>query len=338
MNTKHEPRTVLVAGGAGYIGAHVVRLLLERGDKVVVVDDLSYGTPERIGQAKLVQLDVAGAQAQERLEQVMRQEGVDCVIHFAARKQVGESVARPAWYYQQNIGGLANMLAAMEQAGVDQMIFSSSAAVYGMPDVAVVDEEVACHPINPYGETKLIGEWMMADCERAWGLRWAGLRYFNVAGAGWDDLGDMATLNLIPMVMERLVKGDTPKIFGTDYDTPDGTCIRDYIHVLDLAEAHIAALDVLAEGRQPDHHTYNVGTGLGTSVREIVDGLRRVMGWEFPVEELDRRAGDPPKLIGDPLSIGVDLGWKANNGVEEILTSAWEGWQAGPRPITVPGA
>ena len=330
--------SILVAGGAGYIGAHVVRLLLQRGDEVIVVDDLSYGTPERVVGAALVELDVASGGAVDALTDVMGRRGVSAVIHFAARKQVGESVARPAWYYQQNVGGLANMLLAMEGAGVGQMIFSSSAAVYGTPEVPVVTEDMAGRPINPYGETKLIGEWLMADCERAWDLKWIGLRYFNVAGAGWPDLADDAVMNLIPMVLDRVERGESAKIFGADYDTPDGTCIRDYIHVLDLAEAHIAALDVLAEGRQPDHHTYNVGTGLGTSVREIVDGLRRVMGWDFPVEELDRRAGDPPKLIGDPLSIGVDLGWKANNGVEEILTSAWEGLQAGPRPITVPGS
>ena len=329
--------SILVAGGAGYIGAHVVRLLLQRGDEVIVVDDLSYGTPERVAGADLVELDVASGGAVDALTDVMGRRGVSAVIHFAARKQVGESVARPAWYYQQNVGGLANMLLAMEGAGVGQMIFSSSAAVYGMPPVEVVPEDIDCRPINPYGETKLIGEWMMADCERAWDLKWIGLRYFNVAGAGWPDLADPAIMNLIPMVLDRLERGESAKIFGTDYDTPDGTCVRDYIHVLDLAEAHIAALDVLAEGRQPEHHTYNVGTGLGTSVREIIDGLRRVIGWDFPVEEQGRRAGDPPKLIGDPLSIGVDLGWKANNGVEEIIESAWEGWQAGKRPITVPG-
>ena len=329
--------SILVCGGAGYIGAHVVRLLSQRGDKVVVVDDLSTGSADRIGDATLVTLDVASDQAQSVLSNVMVDEDVTAVIHFSARKQVGESVKRPVWYYQQNVGGLANVLAAMNDAGIDQMIFSSSAAVYGMPPVEVVPETVDCRPINPYGETKLIGEWMMADCERAWDLKWIGLRYFNVAGAGWPDLADPAIMNLIPMVLDRLERGESAKIFGTDYDTPDGTCVRDYIHVLDLAEAHIAALDVLAEGRQPDHHTYNVGTGLGTSVREIIDGLRRVIGWDFPVEEQGRRAGDPPKLIGDPLSIGVDLGWKANNGVEEIIESAWEGWQAGKRPITVPG-
>ena len=248
--------SILVAGGAGYIGAHVVRLLLERGDEVIVVDDLSYGSPSRVEGATLVELDVAAGDAPERLTEVMRERGVTAVIHFAARKQVGESVARPAWYYQQNVGGLANMMLAMESAGVDQMIFSSSAAVYGMPPVEVVPEDIDCHPINPYGETKLIGEWMMADAETAWGLRWAGLRYFNVAGAGWDDLGDMATLNLIPMVMDRLAKGETPKIFGTDYPTPDGTCIRDYIHVRDLATAHIAALDYLAGGKEMAEHIY----------------------------------------------------------------------------------
>ena len=329
--------SILVCGGAGYIGAHVVRLLSQRGDKVVVVDDLSTGSADRIGDATLVALDVASDQAQSVLSNVMVDEDVTAVIHFSARKQVGESVKRPVWYYQQNVGGLANVLAAMNDAGIDQMIFSSSAAVYGMPPVEVVPETVDCRPINPYGETKLIGEWMMADCERAWDLKWIGLRYFNVAGAGWPDLADPAIMNLIPMVLDRLERGESAKIFGTDYDTPDGTCVRDYIHVLDLAEAHIAALDVLAEGRQPEHHTYNVGTGLGTSVREIIDGLRRVIGWDFPVEEQARRAGDPPRLIGDPLSIGVDLGWKANNGVEEIIESAWEGWQAGKRPITVPG-
>ena len=330
--------SILVTGGAGYIGAHVVRLLLERGEKVVVVDNLTTGAANRIGDATLIKVDVARDEALPKLTQAMIDEDVTGVIHFAAQKQVGESVERPAWYYRQNIGGLANVLLAMEEAGVKNMIFSSSAAVYGMPPVPVIPEDIEKKPINPYGETKLIGEWMMADAERAWGLNWIGLRYFNVAGAGWPDLADPAIMNLIPMVLDRIERGESAKIFGTDYDTPDGTCVRDYIHVLDLAEAHIAALDVLAEGRQPDHHTYNVGTGLGTSVREIIDGLRRVIGWDFPVEELDRRAGDPPKLIGDPLSIGVDLGWKANNGLDEILTSAWEGWQAGPRPITVPGS
>ena len=322
--------SILVAGGAGYIGAHVVRLLLERGEDVIVVDDLSYGTPERVEGATLVELDVASGDAVETLTDLMERRGVTAVIHFAARKQVGESVARPAWYYQQNVGGLANMLLAMDQARVDQMIFSSSAAVYGMPPVEVVPEDIDCKPINPYGETKLIGEWMMADAERAWGLRWAGLRYFNVAGAGWDDLGDMATLNLIPMVLERLANGETPKIFGTDYPTPDGTCIRDYIHVKDLAAAHIAALDYLAGGQEMTEHVFNVGTGKGSSVREVVSKVIASTGLDLEPEELDRRAGDPPQLIGDASRIGRVLGWKPEHDLDDIVSSSFTAWQADP--------
>lgn len=308
-------------------------MLQERGEKVVVVDDLSYGSADRIGEATLVQLDVASEGAHKVLLNTMIDQDVTAVIHFAARKQVGESVEKPMWYYQQNVGGLANMMSAMRDAGVRKMIFSSSAAVYGQPDVPVVPEEHAGHPINPYGETKLIGEWMMADCERAWGLRWIGLRYFNVAGSGWDDLGDMAQLNLIPMVLERLAKGERPKIFGTDYDTPDGTCVRDYIHVKDLAEAHLHALEYVDKDEQMEHHVFNVGTGQGTSVRQIVDGLREVTGIDFEAEELDRRPGDPATLIGDPTRIRVDLDWKAEFGVKEILQSAWSAWQAGPNRI-----
>ncbi|MGO1316428.1 MAG: NAD-dependent epimerase/dehydratase family protein, partial [Cellulomonadaceae bacterium] len=226
--------TILVTGGAGYIGAHVVRLLQERDQQVVVVDDLSTGSPGRIGNAELVELDVAGPGAQEVLETTMRKHQVSAVIHFAARKQVGESVQRPTYYYQQNIGGLANVLAAMEAAAVDTLVFSSSAATYGVPTVDVVTESLRAEPINPYGETKLIGEWMGRDAARAWGLRFVGLRYFNVAGAGWDDLGDPAILNLIPMVLDRVERGQRPAIFGEDYPTPDGTCVRDYVHVLDL--------------------------------------------------------------------------------------------------------
>lgn len=322
--------SILVAGGAGYIGAHVVRLLLERGEDVIVVDDLSYGTPERVEGATLVELDVASGDAVETLTDLMERRGVTAVIHFAARKQVGESVARPAWYYQQNVGGLANMLLAMDQARVDQMIFSSSAAVYGMPPVEVVPEDIDCKPINPYGETKLIGEWMMADAERAWGLRWAGLRYFNVAGAGWDDLGDMATLNLIPMVLERLAKGETPKIFGTDYPTPDGTCIRDYIHVKDLAAAHIAALDYLAGGQEMTEHVFNVGTGTGSSVREVVSKVIASTSLDREPEELDRRAGDPPQLIGDASRIGRVLGWEPEHDLDDIVSSSFSAWQADP--------
>ena len=325
--------STLVIGGAGYIGAHVVRLLLHRGEDVVVVDDLSTGAAERVGDATLVELDVAGPDAQESLELVMRERGVTSVIHFAAKKQVGESVARPTWYYRQNIGGLANVLGAMEGTGVTNMIFSSSAAVYGMPPVEVVTEGTDCRPINPYGETKLVGEWMLADCERAWGLRWAGLRYFNVAGAGWPELGDPAVLNLVPMVLDRLAKGERPKIFGDDYPTPDGTCIRDYIHVLDLAHAHLAAMDHLSSDAELTEHVFNVGTGAGASVREVIDAIGEASGLDVTADVEPRRAGDPPQLIAAPDLIRHVLSWKAEHGLSDIIRSAWEAWQAGPRRI-----
>ena len=322
--------SILVTGGAGYIGAHVVRLLLERGEKVVVVDNLTTGAANRIGDATLIKVDVARDEALPKLTQAMIDEDVTGVVHFAAQKQVGESVERPAWYYRQNIGGLANVLLAMEEAGVKNMIFSSSAAVYGMPPVPVIPEDIEKKPINPYGETKLIGEWMMADAERAWGLNWIGLRYFNVAGAGWDDLGDMATLNLIPMVLDRLAKGETPKIFGTDYPTPDGTCVRDYIHVKDLAVAHIAALDYLAGGQEMAEHVFNVGTGQGASVREVVSKVIASTGLDLEPEELARRAGDPPQLIGNATRIGEVLGWKAEHDLDDIVASSYTSWQADP--------
>ncbi|WP_152191533.1 UDP-glucose 4-epimerase GalE [Georgenia satyanarayanai] len=322
--------SIMVTGGAGYIGAHVVRLLLERGEDVVVVDDLSTGRADRVGEATLVELDVAAGDAQQRLELVMSEREVDGVIHFAARKQVGESVQRPAWYYQQNVTGLANVLAAMETVGARRLIFSSSAAVYGMPDVEVVTEDTAPQPINPYGETKLVGEWLIADAERAWGLRSASLRYFNVAGAGWPDLGDPAVLNLVPMVLDRLAEGRRPTIFGDDYPTPDGTCVRDYIHVLDLAHAHLAALDQLGQGEE---RLFNVGTGQGASVAEVIAAIGRASGLDVTADVAERRAGDPPRLVASADRIGAVLGWKARHGLDDIIASAWEAWQAGPRRI-----
>lgn len=325
--------SVLVIGGAGYIGAHVVRLLQQAGVDVVVVDDLSTSSAERVGGVPLVVMDVAADDAVGRLVEVMREYAVDSVIHFAARKQVGESVQRPLWYYRQNVGGLVNALDAMEVAGVRRMIFSSSAAVYGMPPVEVVDEDTVKNPINPYGRTKLIGEWMLEDCGRAWDLKWVALRYFNVAGAGWPELGDSAGMNLIPMVLDRLERGEAPRVFGDDYPTPDGTCIRDYVHVRDLAEAHIAALRAL-DG-ELEHHVFNVGTGTGASVTEVVEAIGKVSGLDTtPVVE-PRRAGDPPQLIASADRIANDLGFRSETGLGEIVANAWEAWQAGPRRIEV---
>lgn len=325
--------SILVIGGAGYIGAHVVRLLEQREEEVVVVDDLSTGASQRVGAATLVELDIAAEAAPERLARVMAEREVRSVIHFAAKKQVGESVQQPELYYRQNVGGMANLLLAMREAGVAEMIFSSSAAVYGMPDVELVREDTEPRPINPYGETKLIGEWMLADAERAWGLGWTALRYFNVAGAGWPELGDPAILNLIPMVLDRLAKGERPKIFGDDYPTPDGTCIRDYIHVLDLAHAHLAAMGYLRADGRPREHVFNVGTGRGASVREVIEALGEASSLDVTADVEPRRPGDPPRLVASPDRINDELGWKAEHGLADIARTAWEAWQAGPRRI-----
>lgn len=314
--------TVLVIGGAGYIGAHVVRLLQQRGDGVLVVDDLSTGDATRIDEAEFVQLDISREAAADALEVLMRDHDVDAVIHFAAKKRVGESVERPAWYASQNIGGMVNVLAAMERSGVRRLVFSSSAAVYGMPEVAAVTEATEPRPINPYGRSKLVGEWLVDDSARAWGLQGANLRYFNVAGAGWSDLGDPAALNLVTMVFERMDLGERPLIFGADYPTPDGTCIRDYVHVLDLAEAHIAALSYVGRGDRP-FSTFNVGTGIGISVREVIDRIGTVSGQTLEPMIVDRRAGDPPKLIADATRITEVLGWRAQRAFPEIIESAW---------------
>ena len=291
--------TVLVTGGCGYIGAHVVHALHQAGERVVVVDDLSYGKPARIEGARLYGMDIAAPGAGDRLAEILDAEDVDSVIHFAARKQVGESVEKPLWYYQQNINGMLNVLV------------------------------VPMLPINPYGQTKLFGEWMARACEQPFGIRFCALRYFNVAGCGPVELEDPAILNLIPMLFDRLKKGKAPAIFGDDYPTPDGTCVRDYIHVSDLADAHIAALKYLDRDERK-YDAFNVGTGEGTSVRQIVDEVKKVTGLPFTEAVMARRAGDPPHLIGSPKRINEEMGWHAKYDVEDIVKSAWDAWQANP--------
>jgi len=318
--------SVLVTGGAGYIGSHVVRLLQQRGTDVVVVDDLSNGRPERVGDAPVIQVDLATDQTVPTLTKAFAEHDVEAVIHFAARKQVGESVAKPAHYWSQNVGGMANLLQAMETGGVGKLVFSSSAATYGAPSSAVVREDGPAEPINPYGQTKLVGEWMSRAAGVAWGLRSANLRYFNVAGAGWADLGDSAVMNLIPIVFSALDAGTAPAVFGDDYPTPDGSCIRDYVHVLDLAQAHLAALDHLASDERP-YDTFNVGTGTGASVFEVLEVVREVTGVEFEPTVNTRRAGDPPQLVADVDRIGT-LGWTATKNLHDIVASAWEAWRA----------
>ncbi|MDR1635253.1 MAG: UDP-glucose 4-epimerase GalE [Bifidobacteriaceae bacterium] len=321
---------ICVTGGAGYVGAHVVRLLQQAGLEVIVIDDLSYGDATRVGSAELVQLDLADTAELPRLQAAL--DGCTAVVHIAGRKQVGESVERPAWYYQQNVGGMANLLLAMQAQDVDRLVFSSSAAVYGQPSVGQVREDLDLKPINPYGESKLIGEWLVRDAARAWGLRGVNLRYFNVAGAGWEELGDPAVLNLIPMVLEKLSEGRPPAVFGGDYPTADGTCVRDYIHVIDIATAHMIALDYLDRDQRP-FDSFNVGTGAGASVRQVIEMIGEVTGLDTTPAVKPRRPGDPAVLIGAVDRIEQTFEWKAQHDLRSIIDSSWRAWQAGPRRI-----
>jgi UDP-glucose 4-epimerase len=289
---------------------------------VVIADDLSTGLPNRVANLEHVQLDLASYDALESIRSILRVHQVDSVIHLAARKKVGESVDRPEWYYLQNIGGLANLLEAMKAESVTRLVFSSSAATYGMPDVAACREDMVCQPINPYGETKLVGEWLARASAKAWGLRVVNLRYFNVAGAGWDDLADTAVANLIPIAFAALKAGKAPVVFGDDYPTADGSCVRDYVHVHDLADAHLSALEYLDRDVRA-FDTFNVGTGQGSSVFEVLEEVRRVTGINFERVVEPRRAGDPPSLCADVSRINSELGWHAQKNLAEIVESAW---------------
>ena len=311
---------LLVTGGAGYIGSHVVRIAENFGHEVVVVDDLSTGIPARID-CELIHLDLSADSAVEQLTRLMNEHKFEAVVHLAARKQVGQSVEQPERYYKDNVGGLANLLTAMRASNTLKLVFSSSAATYGMPDVEKVDENSPTKPINPYGETKLVGEWL-TRASAFWGLRSVNLRYFNVAGTGFDDLADTAALNLIPIAIGQLKRGENPVVFGDDYPTPDGSCIRDYVHVQDLAEAHIAAVKYL-ENEVREFDTFNVGTGTGASVFEVLDELKKASGVDFKVEVGKRRAGDPPRLVADVSRIEDVLGFKCEKQLAEIVSSAW---------------
>ena len=311
---------ILVTGGAGYIGSHVIRQLIAAGHEPVALDDLTSGIRSRLGETPLVQLDLASPDAQSVLVEAFKKYSIQGVIHLAARKSVGESVDRPEYYYQQNINSVTNLLLAMRESKVMQMVFSSSAATYGSPDVDQVNEDYLARPINPYGETKLVGEWMMAAAEKAWGLKVVSLRYFNVAGAGFDDLADTAVANLIPIAFNAIKNNQPIQVFGTDWPTSDGSCVRDYIHVLDLADAHIAALNYLNEENRA-HSIFNVGTGTGSSVLAVIDTIHKVIGKDFAVDLVDRRPGDPASLSADVTRINEVLGWKAKQSLVDIVSS-----------------
>jgi UDP-glucose 4-epimerase len=317
---------ILVTGGAGYIGSHVVRLLLARGDSVVVLDDMITGLANRVADVPTVKLDLAESTAGQMLDQIFAEHHIESVLHFAARKQVAQSVERAAWYYHQNVGGLAILLQAMERAAVRRLIFSSSASVYGNPSGEKIAENSPLTPINPYGRSKLVGEWMIGDAANAGLLAATSLRYFNVAGSASPELGDTAILNLIPMVFDRIARGFEPVIFGDDYETFDGTCVRDFIHVSDLADAHLRALDALDED-ESRHSIYNVGTGTGASVREVVDLISQRVGKVLTPLIAKRRQGDPARVVADHSRITTDLGWRASYSISDMIDSAWKGWE-----------
>ena len=312
---------ILVTGGAGYIGSHVVRAAEAAGHSCVVVDNLSTGLTKRIT-APIVELELASSEARGQLARIMKDEKIDAVIHLAARKQVGESVEKPEEYFLENLGGLGNLLLAMRDVGLKSLVFSSSAATYGMPDVDKVSEDYPGVPINPYGQTKLIGEQMVKNAA-VWGLKGVNLRYFNVAGSGSNDLADTAALNLIPIAINAVRAGKAPIVFGTDYPTADGSCIRDYVHVEDLALAHLAAVDYLV-GDGQEFSTFNVGTGKGASVIEVLDALKTASGIDFEIALGERRAGDPPRLVADVSRIEKALGFRTKHDLASIVQSAWD--------------
>ncbi len=322
----------MVTGGAGYIGAHVVDLLVGSGVPVVVVDDLSTGRPERLpADVPLMEVDLAAPGAATALLSIMRIYRIEAVVHLAAHKQVAESVRRPAWYYRQNVDGLLALHDAMAQARVHRLVFSSSAAVYG--DVAArpegaagaVGEDAIPEPISPYGQTKLAGEWLNRAAYGAWGLRAVNLRYFNVAGAARPGLADPGISNLIPMVFAGLARGEAPRIFGGDYPTSDGTCVRDFVDVRDLAAAHVAALGYLDTAMRHGE-VFNVGTGRGASVAEVVEVIGAVTGWLIEPVVVDRRAGDPASVVADVSRIRAAMDWRAERSLEDMVRSAWSGW------------
>ncbi|WP_240138575.1 UDP-glucose 4-epimerase GalE [Streptomyces sp. MUM 178J] len=320
--------TYLITGGAGYIGSHVVRAMTQAGERAVVLDDLSTGEASRVPED--VPLVIGSTLDGELVGRTIAEHRITGVVHLAAKKQVGESVEKPLHYYRENVHGLTVLLEAVAAAGVRNFLFSSSAAVYGMPDVDLVTEETPCLPMSPYGETKLAGEWLVRAVGKAHGISTACLRYFNVAGAATPELADTGIFNLVPMVFEKLEDGQAPRIFGDAYPTPDGTCIRDYIHVEDLADAHLAAARKLAETSDAGEYgdlTVNIGRGEGVSVREMVDLINEITDRGVAPEVTAPRAGDPARIVASADRIADQLGWKARHDVRDMITSSWQGWR-----------
>ena len=310
----------LVTGGAGYIGAHVVRALKAQGLNPVVYDDLSSGSVSSIpADVSFVEGSVLDTRC---LIDTFREHMVTGVVHLAAKKSPAESVSDPIFYYKQNVHGMTSLIEAMYATRIERIVLSSSAAVYGNNEAPRVREDAALRPENPYGQTKLICEWMVEAAARAYNLYFVNLRYFNVAGASETALADRGTANLIPTVFRALRSGTPPQVFGTDYATPDGTCVRDYIHVVDLASVHAIAASELE--KRPIRTVYNVGTGNGTSVLEVLAVIREVTRIEFKPEYTSRRPGDPASVVGDVSRISRELGWQARHDIYSMVSSAWD--------------
>lgn len=321
-------KNILVVGGAGYIGSHTVRHLQDQGYQCIVFDNLVYGHRESIEVEHFVKGDLADKSS---IQQVFDQYSIDAVVHFAAYAYVGESVTAPQKYYFNNVVGTLNLLQVMLENNVKNIVFSSTCATYGEPQYTPIDEDHPQQPINPYGATKLMIERVLADYHKAYGLKYIALRYFNAAGASADGkIGESHApeTHLIPLVL-KAIKGENPniKVFGTDYDTDDGTCIRDYIHVEDLASAHRLALENLN-----NYQGYlNLGTGVGTSVKEVIEAAELVSGKKCPVEYADRRAGDPAKLYAANAKAVKVLGWMPQYmHIRDIIQTAWN-WEINRR-------
>lgn len=313
-------KRILVTGGAGYIGSVITEVLHAKGMHPVVLDNLSQGHVEAL--APGTELAVADLQDRHAVEEVFAKNEIDAVIHMAAVSVVNDSVRQPLKYYLQNVGGLINLLLAMRGAGVNTIVFSSTASVYGIPDQVPILEKAALRPINPYGWSKLMCEQVLADASAAHGVKWVSLRYFNVAGAT-ARCGEWHTpeTHLIPRIFE-VVEGKRPhvEIFGTGYDTPDGTCVRDYVHVLDLADAHILALEAAVKSGG----VYNLGTSQGHSVREVLQSAEKVTGHKIAAREQDPRLGDPARLVASFERINTEVGWNPKRSLDEIMRSSWD--------------
>jgi UDP-glucose 4-epimerase len=312
---------ILVTGGAGYIGGTVAQILLAQGHQVVIYDNLCHSRRSMVPvEAEFIEGDLADRPALEKLLHT----GIDGVMHFAALIEAGESMQKPEIYFRNNSASTLSLLEAMLATGVERLVFSSTAAVYGEPESSPIREDAALHPTNAYGESKLLVERMLDWLNRIHGFRYASLRYFNVAGAieGRGEAHEPES-HIIPLILDvALGRRQSIKVFGQDYGTPDGTCIRDYIHVADLARAHLLALEAL---KSRDKLIYNLGNGVGFSVREVIESARRVTGHAIPVEECPRRPGDPAVLIASSEKIGTELGWKPEyTSLDEIIESAWK--------------